>query len=85
MEAKVATREMLGKTIVGENGRRFGVVGDISFISESGEMMNIVVAEPTKNMAELGLQEDDRGRIMIPFSAVKNVGDFVIISEKDVM
>ncbi|HLE07098.1 MAG TPA: PRC-barrel domain-containing protein [archaeon] len=84
MESRVATKEMLGKTIVGENGRRFGVVGDVSFISESGELMNIVVAEPTKNVAELGLQEDDRGRVMVPFSAVKSVGDFVIVSEKDI-
>ncbi|MBI4015322.1 MAG: PRC-barrel domain-containing protein [Candidatus Aenigmarchaeota archaeon] len=81
---KVATREMLGKVVVSEEGRRFGVVGDVSFIAESGELMNIIIAEPTKNAGELGLQENDAGNYLVPFSAVKNVGDFVIISEKDV-
>ena len=82
---KANTKEMLGKTIVSEEGRRFGVVGDVAFITESGELMNIVVAEPTRQTGELGLSEDDRGRMMIPFSAVKSVGDFVIISEKDLV
>ncbi len=83
---KANTKEMMGKTIVSEEtGRRFGVVGDVAFITESGELMNIVVAEPTKSAAEFGLQEDDRGRVLIPFSAVKSVGDFVIISEKDIV
>ncbi len=82
---KANTKEMLGKTIVSEEGRRFGVVGDVAFITESGELMNIVVAEPTRQTGDLGLSEDDRGRMMIPFSAVKSVGDFVIISEKDLV
>jgi len=83
---KANTKEMMGKTIVSEeSGRRFGVVGDVAFITESGELMNIIVAEPTKSAGEFGLQEDDRGRVLIPFSAVKSVGDFVIISEKDIV
>jgi sporulation protein YlmC with PRC-barrel domain len=61
------------------------MVGDVSFITESGELMNIVVADPTKSTTELGLSEDDRGRVLIPFSAVKSVGDFVIVSEKDMV
>jgi len=83
---KANTKEMMGKTIVSEEtGRRFGVVGDVAFITESGELMNIVVAEPTKSAGEMGLQEDERGRVLVPFSAVKSVGDFVIVSEKDMV
>jgi len=83
---KANTKEMMGKTIVSEEtGRRFGVVGDVAFITESGELMNIVVAEPTKSAGEMGLQEDERGRVLVPFSAVKSVGDFVIVSEKDIV
>jgi len=83
---KANTKEMLGKTIVSEEtGRRYGVVGDVAFITESGELMNIIVAEPTKSAVDLGLQEDEKGRVLVPFSAVKSVGDFVIISEKDMV
>ncbi len=83
---RVRGKEMIGKIVVSEeSGRKFGVVGDVNFITESGELMNIVIAEPTKQAMELQLSEDDRGRLLIPFSAVRSVGDFVIVAEKDIV
>jgi sporulation protein YlmC with PRC-barrel domain len=82
---KIGTKQMIGKIIVSEEtGRRFGVVGDINFITESGELMNMILTEPTRSVADLGLQEDENGRMLIPFAAVKSIGDFVIVSEKDI-
>ncbi len=82
----VKGKELMGKILVSdETGRKFGVVGDVSFITESGELMNVVLVDPTKYMAELNVQEDERGRFLVPFSAVKAVGEFVIISEKDIV
>jgi len=82
---KVRAKDLVGKVIVSEEGRKFGVVGDVNFITESGELMNIILAEPTKQVSELKLSEDDRGRLLIPFSAVKSVGDFIIIAEKEIV
>ena len=86
MADKVRGKNMVGKVIVSEEtGRKFGVVGDVNFITESGELMNIIIAEPTKQAMELQLSEDDRGRLLVPFSAVKSVGDFIIIAERDIV
>lgn len=86
MVDRVRGKDLIGKVVVSEeSGRKFGVVGDIKFITESGELMNIVVVEPTKHSVDLQIQEDDKGRILIPFSAVKSVGDFVIIAERDIV
>jgi len=83
---KVRGKDIVGKVIVSEeSGRKFGIVGDVVFITESGELMNIVVAEPTKQATELQLTQDEKGRALIPFSAVRSVGDFVIIAEKDIV
>lgn len=82
----VKGKELMGKILVSdETGRKFGIVGDISFITESGELMNVVLVDPTKYVGELNVQEDERGRFLIPFSAVKAVGEFVIVSEKDIV
>lgn len=82
---KANTKEMIGKIVVSEEtGRKFGVVGDVAFITESGELMNIILAEPTKSAQELGLTENENGKLQVPFSAVKSVGDFIIISEKNI-
>lgn len=79
-------KELVGKTIVSEEtGRKFGTVGDVNFVSESGELLNVILLDPTKHSNELSLERDESNRLLIPFSAVKSVGDFVIISEKEII
>jgi sporulation protein YlmC with PRC-barrel domain len=79
-------RDLIGKVIVSEEtGRKFGVVGDLNFVSESGELLNLVLVEPTKHIGDLALEKDEQSRLLIPFSSVKSVGDFVIISEKEIV
>ncbi len=83
---KARGREIIGKIVVSEEtGRKFGVVGDIKFVAESGELLNIALAQETPHANDLNLERDDHGRMLVPFSTVKSVGDFVIISEKDII
>ncbi len=85
-EQRVRARDLIGKVVVSEEtGRKFGIVGDVSFITESGELMNIVMVEPTKHVQDLQMAQDERGRVMVPFSAVRSVGDFIIIAERDIV
>lgn len=86
MEERVKSKDLVGKILISEeSGKKFGVVGDIDYIIESGELINLVLVEPTKNVSELNLREDEKGRILVPFSAVKSVGDFIIVSESDII
>ena len=79
-------RNLIGKTIVSEEtGRKFGIVGDVNFVPESGELLSIALINPTKYSDDLNLEKDSNGKQLVPFSSVKSVGDFVIISEKEVM
>jgi sporulation protein YlmC with PRC-barrel domain len=78
-------QDIIGKIIVGESGKKMGVVYNIDFIVETGELLNIVVENPTKYLESFNLKKDDSGRYLIPFSAVKNIGDFVIVSEKELV
>jgi sporulation protein YlmC with PRC-barrel domain len=47
--------------------------------------MNLVIAQPTQQTSDLQLQQDDNGRYLVPFSAVKSVGDFIIVSERSIV
>ena len=79
-------KSIIGKVIVSEEtGRKFGVVGDLSFVAESGELLSIVLDQETKNTMDLTLETDEHGRKLIPFSTVKSIGDFVIISEREIV
>ncbi len=86
VDQKVRAGDIVGKTIISEEtGRKFGVVSNIDFITESGELLNIIVEQPTRHLSDLNMKTDEKGRLLVPFSAVKSIGDFVIVSENELI
>ena len=85
-DERVRSKNLIGKILISEEtGKKFGVIGDIDFITESGELINLAIVDTTSHIANMNLQQDDKNRLLVPFSAVKSVGDFVIVSEKDIV
>ncbi|MBW2981913.1 PRC-barrel domain-containing protein [Candidatus Woesearchaeota archaeon] len=84
-EDKKFSKELVGKTVVSKTGKRFGEVGDIIFETRSGELIHMVLANPTTYTEKLELEKDKEGKILIPFSAVIAVGDFMVVSEEDII
>ncbi|MBW3023130.1 PRC-barrel domain-containing protein [Candidatus Woesearchaeota archaeon] len=78
-------KQFIGKTIVSKTGKKFGEVSDMVFETKTGELINIVLANPTAYAEKLELEKDKDGEIMIPMSAVTAVGDFLVISEEDII
>ena len=86
MDERVKSKDLVGKILISEeSGKKFGVVGDLDYIIESGELINLVLVEPTQHISDLNLRQDEKTRILVPFSAVKSVGDFIIVSEQDII
>ena len=84
-EERRFTRQILGRTIISKTGRKFGEVGDIIFETKSGELIHMIVQNPTAYTAKLELEKDKDNNILIPFIAVIAIGDFIVISEEDVV
>lgn len=84
-EDKKFSKQIIGKTVVSKTGKRFGEVGDIIFETRSGELINIILNNPTQYANKLELEKDKEGHILIPFSAVVAMGDFMVISEEDIL
>jgi len=84
--ARVPFKEIQGKTVVSEGGRMFGKVLDATADVSTGELINMIV-EPTKYITAHfeDLVRDKQGRILLPFSAVSAVGDFLLVNEADVL
>ncbi len=86
VDSRIRAADIVGRTIISEEtGRKFGIVSNIDFITESGELLNVIVDQPTKHLNDLDLKTTERGKVMIPFSAVKSIGDFVIVSENELI
>lgn len=84
-EDKKFSKQLLGKTVVSKNGKRFGEVGDIIFETHSGELIHLVLQNPTPYIEKLELEKDKDGNILIPFSAVMAIGDFMVVAEEDII
>ena len=84
-EDKKYSKQILGKTVVTKSGKRFGDVGNISFETRTGELMQIILKNATSYANGLDLEKDNEGHLTIPFSAVIAVGDFVVVSEEDIV
>ena len=84
-EDKKYSKQMLGKTVVTKSGKRFGEVGNISFESRSGELIHILLRNPTSYIEGMDLEKDNNGEFLVPFSSVIAVGDFVVVGEEDII
>ncbi len=84
-DTKKFSKQLIGKTVVSKTGKRFGEVGDIIFETRSGELIHIVLTNPTSYTAKLELEKDKNGNILVPFSAVIATGDFMVIAEEDII
>lgn len=75
----------LGKMIVTKEGKRLGFVKDILFETRSGELINIIVKDSTPYTKNLNLERTSSKDLLIPYSAIIAIGDFVIVSEEDLI
>ncbi|MBT96612.1 hypothetical protein CMI49_00745 [Candidatus Pacearchaeota archaeon] len=76
---------ILSKMIVTKEGKRLGFVKDITFETISGELINIVVKDSTNYTKNLNLEKIGSNEHLIPYSAIIAIGDFVIVSEEDLI
>ncbi len=84
-EDKKYSKQLIGKTVVSKTGKKFGEVGDIIFETRSGELIHMVLVNPTSYIEKMDLEKDKSGHILIPFSAVIAIGDFMVIAEEDIV
>jgi len=84
-ENKNPFSSLLGRMIVTKEGKRLGFVKDITFETKSGELINLVVKDSTPYTRNLNLERTNSKDLLIPYSAIIAIGDFVIVSEEDLI
>ena len=84
-DKKNFSKELIGKTIVSKSGKKFGEVGDLIFEVGSGELIHMLLRNPTSYTDRMELEKTKDGQILIPFSAVIATGDFIVVAEEDII
>lgn len=83
MGEKNSLRDLNGKLVVTKEGKRIGIVKDLTFESKSGELIQLVIKDPTPYTKNLNLEITKDKELLVPHNSIIAVGDFVVVSEED--
>lgn len=78
-------REILSKPVVTKEGRKLGVVRDITFETRTGELIHLVLREPSSYSNQLNLERSQNSEVLVPYNSIIAIGDFVVVSEEDLI
>jgi len=81
---KKPLKEIIGKLVVTKEGKRLGMVKDITFETRTGELLQIILKDATHYSRGLNLDSNGRDSL-IPYNSIIAIGDFVVVSEEDLM
>lgn len=82
---KKPLREVVGRLVVTKEGKRLGMVKDINFETRTGELIQLLIKDPTQYTKNLNLEVNQEKETVIPFNAIIAIGDFVVVSEEDII
>ncbi len=75
---KIAATRLRDKMIVTEQGHEIGTLFDMVINEDTGELIALVV-EPTTDVILNNMITDKENLVLVPFSAVRAVKDFIIV------
>jgi len=78
-------KSLLGKQVVTKEGKKLGMIKDITFEARTGELIHIVLKDLTTYTANLSLERTADKEALVPYNAIIAVGDFVVASEEDLL
>ncbi len=84
-EDKRPLKDLLGKMVVTKEGKRLGLVQDLTFKTRTAELIQLVVKSPTSYANNLNLERTNIGELLVPHNSIMAIGDFVVISEEDLI
>ena len=80
---KKPLKAILGKLVVTKEGKRIGIVKDVTFETRTGELIQLVLKDPTPYTRNLNLEVSSGKEVLIPYNTIIAIGDFVVVSEED--
>lgn len=78
-------KEMLNKHVVTKEGKKLGIIKDITFETRTGELIHLVLSDITPYAKELNLKSSQQKEVLIPYNSIIAIGDFVVVSEEDLI
>ena len=78
-------KEIINKPVVTKEGKKLGVIRDVTFETRTGELIHMVLKDITPYSNQLNLERSQEGEVLVPYNSIIAIGDFVVVSEEDLI
>jgi len=78
-------KSLLLKQVVTKEGKKLGIVKDITFEARTGELIHLIIKDLTTYTSNLSLERTKDREALVPYNAVIAIGDFIVVSEEDLL
>tara|TARA_Y100000310_G_scaffold204634_1_gene204877 strand:- start:277 stop:537 length:261 start_codon:yes stop_codon:yes gene_type:complete len=82
---KKPLKDVVGRMVVTKEGKRLGLVKDITFETRTGELIQLLLKDQTSYTKSLNLEVNQDKESVVPYNAIIAVGDFVVVAEEDLL
>jgi len=82
---KRPSKEIVGKMVVTKEGKRLGLSRDVTFETRTGELIHLVLTQTTPFVQTLNLERTKEKDLLIPYNSIIAIGDFIVVSEEDIV
>ena len=82
---KKPLKDVVGRMVVTKEGKRLGLVKDITFETRTGELIQLLLKDQTSYTKSLNLEVNQDKESVVPYNAIIAVGDFVVVTEEDLL
>ena len=82
---KKPLRDIIGRLVVTKEGKKLGTVKDITFETRTGELLQILLKDQTGYTKNLNLESNKGKEALVPYNSIIAIGDFVVVSEEDLL
>lgn len=82
---KKPLKEIIGRLVVTKEGKRLGMVKDLTFETRTGEILQLLLKDQTTYTKNLNLEITQDKETVIPYNSIIAIGDFVVVSEEDLI
>ncbi len=84
-EEKRYSKQIVGKKVVSKSGKVFGEVNNLIFETRTGEILQLALKNPTGYCEGLDLERTKQGEVLLPYTAVVALGDFIVVAEEEII
>ncbi len=84
-EEKRYSKQIVGKKVVSKTGKVFGEVSNMIFEVRTGEVLQLVLRNTTGYCEGLDLERTKQNEVLLPYTAVVALGDFIVVAEEEII